>query len=75
MEHQFQKIAYIALRQNNGSLLINVPLFVHVADLQATSISDNQEQLMHRISEIMCRHYEQRLTDHFSKLNGKADDG
>lgn len=75
MEQQFQKITYIALRRNDGSLLINVPLFVRVADLQANGISDSQEQLLHRISEIMCRHYEQRLTDHFSKLKGKADDG
>ncbi len=75
MERQFQKIAYIILRQNNGSLLINVPLFVRVTDLQANGISDNHEQLMHRISELMCRHYEQRLTEHFSKLKGKADDG
>ena len=77
MQQHYQKVAYIALRQNNGSLLINVPLFIRVADLRLNGMSDDQEQLMHRINEIMCRHYEQRLTDHFSKLKdkGKPDDG
>lgn len=62
---QYQKVAYITLRQDNGSLLLNVPLLVRVADLQQSGLSNNQDQLMHRISEIMCRHYEQRLTDYF----------
>ena len=73
---QYQKVAYIALRQDDGSLLLNVPLFVRVADLQQSGMRNNQEQLMHRISEIMCRHYEHRLTDYFSKLrNTKPGDG
>ena len=77
MQQHYQKVAYIALRQNDGSLLINVPLFVRVTDLQLNGMSNDQEQLMHRISEIMCCHYEQRLTDHFSKLKdkGETDDG
>lgn len=77
MEQHYQKVAYIALRQNDGSLLINVPLFVRVADLQPNGMSNDQEQLMHQISEIMHRHYEQRLTDYFTKLNykSKPDDG
>ena len=75
MKLHYQKVTYIALRQNDGSLLINVPLFVRIADLQANG-SNNQEELMHRISEIMCRHYEQRLTDYFSKsYKDKPDDG
>ena len=49
----FQKVAYIGLRNTDGSLMLNVPLYVKVSELNKSGMTDTQEKVMRRISEIM----------------------
>ena len=47
----YQAVAYIALRQKDGSLMINVPLYVKVSEVNKNGMTETQESVMHRVSE------------------------
>ena len=63
MEENYQKVAYIGLRNPDGSYLLNVPLYVKVKDLNKNGLTDTQEELIHRISQIMMNKYEQQINE------------
>lgn len=69
----FQKVAYIGLRKTDGSLMINVPLYVKVSELNKSGMTETQEKVMHRISEIMIKRYEKQLSEYFSNLKQNSD--
>ena len=64
----FQKVAYIGLRNADGSLMLNVPLYVKVSELNKNGMTDTQEKVLHRISEIMIQRYEKQLSEYFAGL-------
>lgn len=64
----FQKVAYIGLRKTDGSLMLNVPLYVKVSELNKSGMTDTQEKVLHRISEIMIQRYEKQISDYFTSL-------
>ena len=64
----FQKVAYIGLRNADGSLMLNVPLYVKVSELNKNGMTDTQEKVLHRISEIMIQRYEKQLSEYFTSL-------
>ena len=68
----FQKVAYIGLRKKDGSLMLNVPLYIKVAELNKDGMTETQEQMISRISEIMIKQYEKQLSDYFSSLKEKS---
>lgn len=61
MSEMYQKVAYIGLRNADGSYLTNVPLYVKVTELNANGLTDMQEELIHRISNIMLQKYQQQF--------------
>lgn len=61
MSEMYQKVAYIGLRNADGSYLTNVPLYVKVTELNANGLTDMQEELIHRISSIMLQKYQQQF--------------
>lgn len=63
MSEMYQKVAYIGLRNADGSYLTNVPLYVKVTELNANGLTDMQEELIHRISSIMLQKYQQQFGD------------
>ena len=63
MEEMYQKVAYIGLRNLDGSYLTNVPLYVKVTELNANGLTDMQEELIHRISSIMLQRYQQQFSE------------
>lgn len=63
MSERYQKVAYIGLRNADGSYLTNVPLYVKVTELNANGLTDMQEELIHRISSIMLQKYQQQFGD------------
>ncbi|MCM1404368.1 MAG: hypothetical protein NC133_02605 [Prevotella sp.] len=73
MDTNFIKVAYIALRQDDGSMLVNVPLFVRVDTLNQNGMTESQEKLINRIAEIMHQHYERRLTEYYRTLRNNHD--
>lgn len=63
VSEMYQKVAYIGLRNADGSYLTNVPLYVKVTELNANGLTDMQEELIHRISSIMLQKYQQQFGD------------
>ena len=68
MEHCYQKVAYIGLRNLDGSYLTSVPLYVKVTDINKNGMTDDEEEIMHRISSIMMKHYERQIAEYIAKL-------
>lgn len=68
MDDRYQKVAYIGLRSPDGSYMLNVPLYVKVSELNKNGVTDQQEELIHRISDIMIKHYDRQITEHIEKL-------
>ena len=61
MDEMYQKVAYIGLRNPDGSYLKNVPLYVKVTELNENGLTDMQEDLIHQISNIMLQRYQQQI--------------
>lgn len=68
----FLKVAYIGLKQPDGSLMINVPLYVKVSELQKSGMTETQEKVISRITEIMIKRYEKQLSEYFASLKEKS---
>ena len=64
----FQKVAYIGLKQPDGTMMINVPLYVKVSELNKSGMTDTQEKVISRITEIMIKRYEKQLGEYFASL-------
>jgi hypothetical protein len=69
----FQKVAYIGLHNDDGSYMLNVPLYIKVAELNKNGLTDMQEDLIHRISSIMLRHYEKEISGFFVQNKNKGE--
>lgn len=67
-QEHYQKVAYIGLRNSDGSMMLNVPLYVKVAELNKNGMTDTQEAIMHRISEVMIKRYEKQINEYFASL-------
>ena len=65
----YQAVAYVALRQKDGSLMINVPLYVKVSEINKNGMTEAQESVMHRVSEIMIKRNQKQLSDYFANAN------
>lgn len=68
----FLKVAYIGLKQPNGAMMINVPLYVKVSELNKSGMTDTQEKVISRITEIMIKRYEKQLSEYFASLKEKS---
>lgn len=68
MSEFYQKVAYIGLRNTDGSYLLNVPLYVKVSEINKNGLTDMQEELIHRISDVMMRRYEKQIGEHIANL-------
>lgn len=72
----FLKVAYIGLKQPDGSMMLNVPLYVKVSELNKSGMTDTQEKVISRITEIMIKRYEKQLSEYFASLkeNSKKEE-
>ena len=72
----YVKVAYIGLKQPDGAMMINVPLYVKVSELNKSGMTDTQEKVISRITEIMIKRYEKQLSEYFASLkeNSKKEE-
>jgi len=63
---EYQKVAYIGLRNPDGSYMLNVPLYVKVSEVNKNGMTDQEEALMHRISSVMMKHYDRQIAEHIA---------
>ena len=68
MNEYYQKVAYIGLRNPDGSYMLNVPLYVKVNEVNKYGVTDTQEELIHRISEIMIKRYDRQISEYIANL-------
>ena len=64
-----QVVAYVALRNKDCSPMINVPLYVKVSEVNKNGMTEAQESVMHRVSEIMIKRNQKQLSDYFANAN------
>ena len=68
----YQAVAYIALRNKDGSPMINVPLYVKVSEINKSGMTETQESVIYRISALMIKRNEKQLSDYFTNANKTA---
>ena len=68
----YQVVAYISFLNIDCSSMINVPLYVKVSEVNKNGMTDAQESVMHRISEIMIKRNEKQLSEYFASLKEKS---
>lgn len=73
MSKTFQKVAYIGLRNPDGSYLINVPLYIKVSEVNKSGLTDMQEDLIHKVSEIMMKQYEKQIGEKIVDLKKEKE--
>ena len=56
-------------------MLLNVPLYIKVSEVNKSGMTETQESIMHRISEIMIKQYEKQLSEYFSSLKDRPLSG
>lgn len=67
MSEVFQKVAYIGLRNEDGSYLMNVPLYIKVSEVTKNGLTKMQEDLIHKVSEIMMKRYEKQIGEEIAR--------
>lgn len=76
MSEHYQKVAYIGLRNPDGSYRTSVPLYVKIEEVNKNGMTDGEEEIMHRISSIMMKHYDRQIAEHIANLKkGGSHDG
>lgn len=65
---RYTQVAFIMLRVKNGEPLINVPLYVKVKETTKDGVSTLQKEMIHKVSEIMNKRYENQIREYFTSL-------
>ena len=61
MSETYQKVAYIGLRKEDGSVLIGVPLYIKLKDVQGKTTLKSQDEIISCITEEMMKRYQQQF--------------
>ena len=64
----YQQVAFVALRNPDGSFLPDIPLYVRVSELNKNGMTDSQEEMIQKISKVMIRRYEKQISEHLANL-------
>ena len=67
MSETYQKVAYIGLRKEDGSVLVGVPLYIRLKDIQGKTTLKSQEEIISNITEEMMKRYQQQFGEFIEK--------
>lgn len=67
MSETYQKVAYIGLRKEDGSVLIGVPLYIKLKDVQGKTTLKSQDEIISCITEEMMKRYQQQFGEFIEK--------
>lgn len=67
MSEKFQKVAYIGLRNKDGSWLMNVPLYIKEREVMKNGLTVTQDELIRKISKIMISHYDRQIKEEIER--------
>ena len=63
MKDQYQKVAYIGLRNKKGEYTANIPLYVKLDEVNSKDIAASREEVIRKVTEVMMRRYERQLAE------------
>ena len=63
MSEEYQKVAYIGLRNADKSYLVTLPLYVKLDDLNKNEINASREELIRKVTKIMLNRYEKQISE------------
>lgn len=63
MNEQYQKVAYIGLRNKKGEYTANIPLYVKLDEVNAKDMGASREEIIRKVTEVMMRRYEKQLAE------------
>ena len=63
MSEEYQKVAYIGLRNADKSYLVTLPLYVKLDDLNKKEINASREELIRKVTKIMLNRYEKQISE------------
>ena len=63
MKEQYQKVAYIGLRNKKGEYTANIPLYVKLDEVNSKDMEASREEIIRKVTEIMMRRYEKQLAE------------
>lgn len=67
MSETYQKVAYIGLRKEDGSVLIGVPLYIKLKDVEGKTTLKSQDEIINAISLEMMNRYQQQFGEFIQK--------
>ena len=72
MIERYQMVACIGLRKSESDEMVTVPLYIKVRAEEGSPLPEEQQEMLHRVSESMIRRYEQQLAN-FIKNKQKGE--
>ena len=63
MSEEYQKVAYIGLRNADKSYLVTLPLYVKLDDLNKNEVNASREELIRKVTKIMLNRYEKQISE------------
>lgn len=67
MAERYQMVACIGLRMSDREEMVTVPLYIKVFEQNGRLLPEEQENMIHRVSECMLQRYEQQLAEFIQK--------
>ena len=63
MKEQYQKVAYIGLRNKKGEYTASIPLYVKLDEVNSIDMEASREEIIRKVTEVMMRRYEKQLAE------------
>ena len=67
MKEFYQQVGCACVRDKEGNFIPNVPLYIKISEVGKYGVSPSQEDIIHKISDIVIKHYERELNEFLDK--------
>ena len=67
MKENYQKVAYIGLRNKKGEFTVNIPLYVNLDEVNSKDMEASREEIIHKVTQVMMQRYEKQLAEIMAK--------
>ena len=67
MKENYQKVAYIGLRNEKGKYTVNIPLYVKLDEVNSKDLETSREEIIHKVTQVMMQRYEKQLAEIMAK--------
>lgn len=63
MNEKYQLIACVGLRKGKSSEIVTVPVYIKLSDSGEKEVTEQREELMHKVSEALMQRYERQIAE------------